>query len=90
AEMGGNCELTEPGQTVAREGVTIHGELDLPSTVAVHASQLYSRNVSSFLAHITENGELKLDFEDEITKGTCITRDGEIVHGPTRAAMGSA
>ncbi len=90
AEMGGNCELTEPGQTVAREGVTIHGELDLPSTVAVHASQLYSRNVSSFLAHITQDGELKLDFEDEITKGTCITRDGEIVHGPTRAAMGSA
>ncbi len=90
AEMGGNCELTDPGRAASKDGITIHGELDLPSTVAVHASQLYSRNVSSFLAHITRDGELKLDFEDEITKGTCITHEGKIVHGPTLAAMESA
>ncbi len=90
AEMGGNCELTEPGKTVVREGVTIHGELNLPSTVAVHASQLYSRNVSALLQHLTKDGALVVDLADDITKGACITHEGQIVHGATRAAMGSA
>ncbi len=90
AEMGGNCELTEPGQTVVREGVTIHGEVNWPSTVAVHASQLYSRNVSALLAHLAKDGALVLDLEDEITKGALITNEGQVVHGATKAALEKA
>ena len=90
AEMGGNCELTEPGQTVVREGVTIHGEVNWPSTVAFHASQLYSRNVSALLAHLSKDGVLALDIEDEITKGALITHEGQVVHGATKAALEKA
>ena len=90
AEMGGNCELTEPGQTVVREGVTIHGEVNWPSTVAFHASQLYSRNVSALLAHLAKDGALALDLEDEITKGALITYQGQVVHAATKAALEKA
>jgi NAD(P) transhydrogenase subunit alpha len=90
AEMGGNCELTEPGKTVVREGVTIHGEVNWPSTVAFHASQLYSRNVSALLAHLSKDGALALDLEDEITKGALITHDGQVVHAATKAALEKA
>ena len=90
AEAGGNCELTEPGQTVVRDGVTIHGELNLPSSVAVHASQLYARNVSALLTHVVKDGRIAPDLEDEITKGALITHEGQIVHGPTRAAMAAS
>ncbi len=90
AEMGGNCELTEPGQTVVREGVTIYGEVNWPSTVAFHASQLYSRNVSALLAHLSKDGALALDLEDEITKGALITHEGQVVHGATKAALEKA
>ena len=68
AEMGGNCALTVPGETVVRDGVTIVGRLNLPSTMPMHASQMYSRNVSSLLAHLVKDGRLELDFEDEITR----------------------
>ena len=74
AEAGGNCELTEPGAVVVRGGVTIVGETNLPSTMPVHASQLYARNVVSLLEHLAPEGELKLDFDDEITAGACVTR----------------
>jgi NAD(P) transhydrogenase subunit alpha len=74
AEAGGNCELTEPGQEVVREGVTIVGLTNLPSSMPAHASQLYSRNVTALLQHLAPDGELKLDFEDEITAGACVTR----------------
>ena len=74
AETGGNCELTEPGQTVVRHGVTIIGLTNLPSTMPDHASQLYARNVQALLEHLTPEGELVLDFEDEITAGACVTR----------------
>jgi len=74
AETGGNCELTRPGQTAHIGGVTILGPLNLASTMPTHASQLYARNVSSLLAHLAPGGELKLDWEDEITAGTCVTR----------------
>ncbi len=84
ADMGGNCELTEPGETVVRENVTIHGPVRLASTVPIHASQMYSRNITTFLLHITKEGSLHLDWSDDITNGTCVTRDGQIVHGPTR------
>jgi NAD(P) transhydrogenase subunit alpha len=74
AEAGGNCELTEPGREVVRDGVTIVGLTNLPSTMPVHASQLYSRNVVALLLHLAPGGELQLDFEDEITAGACVTR----------------
>ena len=78
AEAGGNCELTEPGEEVVREGVVIVGLTDLPSTMPAHASQLYSKNVAALLDHLIVDGELKLDFEDEITAGACVTRREEV------------
>jgi NAD(P) transhydrogenase subunit alpha len=91
AETGGNCELTEPGQTVVKEDVTIVGPANLASSMADHASALYSRNVQALLELMAKEGELALDFEDEIIKGACITRNGEIVHeGARQAAGGSA
>jgi NAD(P) transhydrogenase subunit alpha len=90
AEMGGNCELTVPGETVVRDGVTIHGETDLASSVATHASQLYSRNITSLLLHLAKDGTLALQLDDEITKGALITHEGKIVHAPTRSSMEAA
>jgi NAD(P) transhydrogenase subunit alpha len=78
AEAGGNCELTEPGEEVVREGVTIVGLTNLPSTMPYHASQLYARNVSALLHHLAPEGELVLDFDDEITAGACVTRKEEV------------
>jgi len=72
AEAGGNCELTEPGEEVVREGVTIVGLTDLASRMPYHASQLYARNVSALLLHLAPGGELALDFEDEIAAGACV------------------
>ncbi len=74
AEAGGNCELTVPGEEVVRENVTIVGFTDLPSRMAFHSSQLYSRNVLALLTHLAPEGTLALDFEDEITGGACVTR----------------
>jgi NAD(P) transhydrogenase subunit alpha len=78
AEAGGNCELTEPGETVEREGVTIVGLTNLPSTMPYHASQLYARNVAALLQHLAPEGDLRLDWEDEITAGACVTRKAEV------------
>jgi H+-translocating NAD(P) transhydrogenase subunit alpha len=78
AEAGGNCELTEPGETVEREGVTIVGLTNLPSTMPYHASQLYARNVAALLQHLAPEGDLRLDWEDEITAGACVTRKTEV------------
>jgi NAD(P) transhydrogenase subunit alpha len=77
AETGGNCELTEAGEIVEREHVTIIGLTNLPSTMPYHASQLYSRNVASLLAHLAPDGEANLDWSDEITAGACVTRTQE-------------
>jgi proton-translocating NAD(P)+ transhydrogenase subunit alpha len=74
AETGGNCELTQPGEVIESGGVTIVGTLNLPSTMPTHASQLYARNVSALLEHLAPGGELALDWSDEITAGTCVTR----------------
>jgi NAD(P) transhydrogenase subunit alpha len=74
AETGGNCELTEPGEVVEVGGVSIVGTTNLPSLMAFHASQLYSRNVAALLQHLAPNGELALDWDDEITARTCVTR----------------
>src|SRR6185312_1566719 len=75
AEAGGNCELTQPGEVAEREGVTIVGLTNLPSTMPYHASQLYARNVSSLLQHLATEGSLTLDWDDEITAGACVTRE---------------
>jgi NAD(P) transhydrogenase subunit alpha len=75
AETGGNCELTVPGEIVERDGVTVVGLTNLASLLATDASRLYARNVSALLQHLAPNGELALDFEDEITAGACVTRE---------------
>ena len=78
AETGGNCELTVPGEEIVSSGVRIVGATDLASQMAFNASQLYSRNVAALLQHLAPEGELSLDFDDEITSGACVTRsDGE-------------
>ena len=74
AEAGGNCELTEPGAEVTRDGVTIVGLTNLATLIPYHASQLYSRNVSALLQHLAPSGEPELDFEDEITRDACVAR----------------
>jgi proton-translocating NAD(P)+ transhydrogenase subunit alpha len=78
AETGGNCELTEPGETVQRAGVTIVGITNLPSTMPYHASTLYSRNVQALLLHLAPEGELSLDWSDEITAGACVAGKQEV------------
>jgi NAD(P) transhydrogenase subunit alpha len=96
AESGGNCELTEPGETVKHSEVTIVGPVNLPSTMPIHASQLYSRNMYNLLGHITEDRaedrdekdlHLRLDFEDEIISETCIAHGGEIRQAAIREAL---
>jgi NAD(P) transhydrogenase subunit alpha len=90
-EAGGNCELSEPGETVVRHDVTITAPLNVPSTMAEHASQLYARNIQSLLDLMTaEDGTLNLDFDDEIIAGACVTRGGEIVHEGAKQAAGVA
>ena len=74
AETGGNCELTVPGEIAVRENVTLIGLTNLPSTMPYHASMLYSRNVQALLLHLAPEGQLALDWDDEITKGACVTR----------------
>ena len=78
AEAGGNCELTEPGEETVREGVTIVGFTNLPSSMPFHASQLYARNVSALLHHLAPKGELTLDWDDEITAGACVAGKQEV------------
>jgi len=88
AEQGGNCELTQPGQRVTTDnGVVIVGERNLPSQVAVHASQMYSRNMEKLILHVTKDAALVLDAADEIVKGMTIVRDGNVVHEQVATAM---
>jgi NAD(P) transhydrogenase subunit alpha len=85
-EAGGNCELSEPGQMVIKHDVKITAPLNVPSTMAEHASQLYARNVEALLGLMIDGGALKLDFDDEIIAGACLTRDGEIVNERAKQA----
>ncbi len=89
-EAGGNCEPSRPGEAFqTANGVGIVAPLNLPSTMAEHASQLYSKNVQALLELMSgEDGALTLNFEDEIIAGACVTRDGEIVHPGARSAAG--
>lgn len=79
AEQGGNCELTQPGEVVQEYGVTICGPLNLPSSLPVHASQMYSRNITNLVKHLYQKKDRQLDFTDEITRSCCVCRGGELV-----------
>jgi NAD(P) transhydrogenase subunit alpha len=78
AETGGNCELTQAGAEVVREGVIVLGPVNLASSIPLHASQMYARNMAGFVQHLTQGGALHLDFDDEITRATCVTHAGEV------------
>ncbi|MDX1381683.1 MAG: NAD(P) transhydrogenase subunit alpha [Xanthomonadales bacterium] len=80
AESGGNCELTEPGQTIRHQGVTIDGPLDLASEAAIHASEMYARNVVNLLQLLVSDEGLAIDREDEVVAGCLLTHEGDLVH----------
>ncbi len=88
AERGGNCELTKADQRTVEHGVVILGPTNLPSTVPYHASQMYSKNISTLLLHLVKDGELNIDLEDEITRGTLVSRGGEVVNDRVRELLG--
>ncbi|MBN2476245.1 MAG: Re/Si-specific NAD(P)(+) transhydrogenase subunit alpha [Pirellulales bacterium] len=90
AERGGNCELTSPGQTVVHNGVTILGPTNLSSDVPYHASQMYAKNITTFLLHLVEEGRIKLDWEDEIVRDTAIAHGGKVVHPRVCELLGIA
>jgi H+-translocating NAD(P) transhydrogenase subunit alpha len=87
AANGGNCGATVAGQVVERNGVTIIGETNLPSAIARDASQMFSKNVVTFVRHLVKDGALSIDLEDEITKGTLVTRDGQVVHDVVKGKL---
>jgi len=87
AEMGGNCALTQPGQTIVAHGVTIVGHSNLPSTMSFHASQMFSRNIEKFLLHLCDENGFKMNMEDEITRGSLVTRGGKVIHELTSKLM---
>jgi NAD(P) transhydrogenase subunit alpha len=88
AERGGNCELTRADETVVAHGVTILGPTNLPATAPYHASQMYARNIVTFFTHLLKNGALVLDMDDEITRETLVTRQGEVVSARVKSALG--
>jgi len=91
AETGGNCELTKPGETVTAHDVTIAGPLNLPSQLAFHASQMYAKNLQSFLTLLfTKDGALITDYSDEILAGSLLVADGVVRHAPTAQLLAGA
>ena len=88
AENGGNCELTKVDETISLNGIEIDGTSNIPGTMPVHASELYSKNVAALLAYMTKDGELNLDLEDEIISGSMYTHLGEITNDSTKEALG--
>jgi H+-translocating NAD(P) transhydrogenase subunit alpha len=90
SETGGNVELTKAGEDVDVNGVTIIGTRNIPSTMPLATSQLYARNVANLLLHLVKDGAINLDFEDEITKGACVTHDGEIINERAKQAVSAA
>jgi NAD(P) transhydrogenase subunit alpha len=87
AERGGNCELTRAYETVVERGVTIIGAVNLAGSVPFHASQMYARNIAAFFQHLVKSGSLELNLDDEITRETLLTRNGEVVHPRVRGAL---
>jgi NAD(P) transhydrogenase subunit alpha len=90
AASGGNCAGAVDGETVIRNGVKIIGPANLPAGIPVHASQMFAKNVATLLKEFVTEGELSLDFEDEVIAGTCVTHGGEVRHGPTKERLGIA
>jgi NAD(P) transhydrogenase subunit alpha len=90
ADGGGNCELSRPGETVREGGVTIMAPLNLPSTVPLHASLMFSRNLTAFLQAFTKEKAFQLDFNDDIQQGALITHDGEVKNVRTQEALQKA
>jgi NAD(P) transhydrogenase subunit alpha len=88
AETGGNCELTSPGERVEAHGVSISGPVNLPSTIPYHASQMYARNIVAFLQVLVNNGELNLNFEDQVIRETLLTHNKEVVNPLVRGLLG--
>ncbi len=89
AEQGGNCALTEPGKEVVKYGVVIIGPINLPSTMAFHASQMYAKTTTNFLAHLLKDGVIHLDLSDELTRSPLVTHQGEILHEAVKARLSS-
>jgi NAD(P) transhydrogenase subunit alpha len=90
AESGGNCELTQPGEHVIANDVNIHGPLNLPSRMPTHASELYAKNLYNFLSPWIKDGELNIDWSDDVVAGTVLCRDGATVHATVKQIMGEA
>jgi NAD(P) transhydrogenase subunit alpha len=88
AERGGNCELTKPGETIVHRGVSILGPANLASEAPFHASQMYAKNMTTFLANILKDGRFVIDMSDEITRDTLVARGGQVVHSRVRTALG--
>jgi NAD(P) transhydrogenase subunit alpha len=87
AEKGGNCAVTRPGEQIVSNGVTVIGSLKPAAAVAVHASQMYAKNISTFLLHLVKDGEVNIDSRDEIIKGALVARGGRLVHEAVRTAL---
>ncbi len=87
AETGGNCALTEAGKTVVKYGVIIHGPANLVSQMPVDASSLYARNLTALFGEFVKDGELDVDFDDEVIAGSCITHNGEVVNERVKALL---
>jgi len=87
AEGGGNCDLTQAGEQLDHNGVTIYGPLDVPSMLAVHASEMYAKNLLNFLTPMIQDGQLAPDWDDEVIADSALTHAGEIRHAPTRALV---
>jgi NAD(P) transhydrogenase subunit alpha len=90
AEQGGNCALTEPGREIVKYGVIIIGPPNLPSTMPFHASQMYARTVTNFLAHLLKDGNTHLDLDDELTRAPLVTHQGEILYEAVKARLSSS
>ncbi len=89
AERGGNCELTRAGETVEQNGVRVLGPVNLPATIPYHASQMYAKNIATFLKHLVKDGQLVLNRDDEIVRETLVTQGGEVVHPRVRESLGA-
>jgi H+-translocating NAD(P) transhydrogenase subunit alpha len=91
AERGGNCEVTVPGGTIIEQGVTVIGPVNVPATVPRHASEMYARNIATFLKNmITKDGRLNIDLNDEIVRDSLVARGGEVVHPKVQALLGAS
>lgn len=87
SENGGNCELTKKDEIITHNGVTIDGSSNIPGSMPVHASELYAKNITAFLTYMIDDGELKLNLDDEIISGSMYTHLGEVTHEPTQEAI---